>query len=132
MLVIHMKVPLVASAWTRLRTSMLRRAATPSNGATYLLVRLLLAEHFSWPPASWMAALANNVQSGRRIGCDIRANSINFRLNSRGAVRQSHGRSSQAFLRLFRHRMSLDNPILVTGAAGNLGGVGRTVVELRM
>ena len=26
--------------------------------------------------------------------------------------------------------MSLDTPILVTGAAGNLGGVGRTVVEL--
>src|SRR5882672_9760843 len=27
-------------------------------------------------------------------------------------------------------RMSLDGPILVTGAAGSIGGVGRTVVEL--
>ena len=26
--------------------------------------------------------------------------------------------------------MSLDGPILVTGAAGSIGGVGRTVVEL--
>ena len=26
--------------------------------------------------------------------------------------------------------MSLDNPILVTGAAGRVGGVGRTIVEL--
>ena len=44
-MMVNMKVPLAASACTRLPISMLRWVMTPSNGATTLLIGLLLVQH---------------------------------------------------------------------------------------
>ena len=44
-MMVNMKVPVVASACTRLPMSMLRWVMTPSNGATTLLIELLLVQN---------------------------------------------------------------------------------------